>query len=61
MSFFDATCPKCKKRFGWSGELIDKPTCPKCGHRDDPAGLQKAADEMAKWKEELFSDKTGGT
>ena len=34
--FFDATCTKCHKRFGWSGRLSDKPACPKCGQRDPP-------------------------
>lgn len=31
---FDATCSKCKKRFGWYGTLFDKPPCPRCKHHD---------------------------
>lgn len=34
--FFDATCRHCKRRFGWSGRMSDRPTsCPKC-NRDNP-------------------------
>lgn len=30
--FFDRTCRKCKKRYGWSGTINDVPrNCPKCG------------------------------
>ena len=29
--FFDATCVKCRRRFGWAGSLADQPPCPHCG------------------------------
>ena len=48
MSFIDATCPKCSKRFGWTGNLVDKPPCPKCGWKDDPEKLKKIQEEMQK-------------
>jgi PHP family Zn ribbon phosphoesterase len=35
--FFDASCPKCKRRYGWSGTVKDRPPCPKCGYRVPPA------------------------
>lgn len=47
----DATCPKCGKRFGWAGEVVDRPPCPNCSHtipleilRSD----QKMLDEVRK-------------
>lgn len=48
---FDASCPKCKKRFGWAGTILDKPACPRCGHIDKPS--QKDIDELNKAEEEL--------
>jgi tRNA(Ile2) C34 agmatinyltransferase TiaS len=32
-SFNDATCPRCRRRFGWAGETKDCPPCPKCGYQ----------------------------
>jgi len=52
MGAFDATCPKCRRRFGWGGELIDKPPCPNCGHQSDPESLRAAQDEMDRMIEE---------
>jgi uncharacterized protein (DUF983 family) len=56
----DATCPKCGKRFGWVGELTDKPPCPRCGHEDDPEELdrvQKLLDETeARMMKEFDND-----
>jgi len=48
-AFIDGTCPKCKKRFGWVGEITDRPPCPKCGHqipKEELEADQKAMDEM---------------
>ena len=42
-AMMDARCEKCGKRFGWSGEVADRPPCPRCGHQIDPAKL--AADQ----------------
>ncbi len=32
-SMIDVSCPKCSRRFGWCGEMIDRPPCPRCGHQ----------------------------
>ena len=40
MAMFDASCPKCRKRFGWSGGMLDKPPCPRCGHVTPRAELE---------------------
>jgi DNA-binding transcriptional regulator YiaG len=42
-SFFDATCGKCGRRFGWCGEFADKPACPRCGY-DHSRPKDKASD-----------------
>lgn len=44
-AFFDASCTKCKRRFGWSGELKDKPPCHYCGHHDVVTQDQLDADQ----------------
>lgn len=31
--FFDATCTNCKRKVGWSGSYLDRPPCPRCGHK----------------------------
>ena len=36
VGFFDTTCPKCQKRFGWHGKITDRPLCPRCGHNTTP-------------------------
>lgn len=45
--FFDATCPKCGKRFGWSGELVERPPCPGCGHAIPAEELKAGEDALA--------------
>lgn len=40
VGFFDASCPVCKKRYGWHGTLTDRPACPKCGHNISPQELE---------------------
>jgi len=57
-SMIDASCPKCGRRFGWCGELRDKPPCPRCGHRDDPAELAAAQAKMDRLKELAVSNPT---
>lgn len=46
-SFIDATCTKCGRKYGWCGEMKDRPKCPKCGHLEpyDPSD-DKMIDEM---------------
>ena len=45
-AFMDATCPLCGKRFGWNGNLLDRPVCPKCGHRPTEEDRQAAQDRF---------------
>jgi len=52
--FYDARCPKCGKRFGWHGRLTDKPACPRCGHRDDPAALARDEAEIERVLQDDF-------
>jgi PHP family Zn ribbon phosphoesterase len=52
-AFFDATCAKCRRKFGWSGELKDQPPCPKCGHVNKINDQdRKALEEFEKLLEE---------
>ncbi len=44
--FMDGTCPKCKKRFGWTGRVVDRPACPKCGHKVDLSELESDEREI---------------
>jgi DNA-binding transcriptional regulator YiaG len=44
----DATCPKCKKRIGWQGSMLDQPACPRCGTQaqvEDLSALQQLLDQ----------------
>ena len=48
MGFWDARCPKCHCRIGWSGAFADKPPCRRCGAREEQAALdamQRQGDE----------------
>ena len=47
-AMFDASCPKCGKRFGWRGEAIDRPPCPACGHQIDRAVIERDQAEIEK-------------
>ncbi len=40
IGMIDAQCPKCKHRYGWTGELVHKPPCPRCGHQVPRAQLE---------------------
>lgn len=51
----DATCPKCRKRIGWFGEVTDRPPCPRCGHQiplKDLEADQKKLERVFKEMEE---------
>lgn len=52
-AFNDATCGRCGRRFGWTGEMKDRPKCPRCGHRPPQKELDEAQREMDKFREEL--------
>lgn len=53
MAFLDATCPKCGKRFGWTG---NKPPCPRCKYQDDPAELAELEAKLDRLTEEMLRD-----
>lgn len=53
MSMIDASCPKCGKRFGWSGSMIDRPPCPRCGHQLPKEELEAADAAMDAFEERL--------
>jgi len=53
----DASCPKCKKRFGWSGDLKDCPPCPRCGHQIPPEEWTSVKAEMDKFRDSLIERK----
>lgn len=55
-AMFDATCTKCRKRFGWFGTLAEKPKCPKCGHHDKPSerDVKAIEDLMQKLREDAL-------
>lgn len=61
MGLLDVTCRKCRKRFGWRGELRDRPPCPKCGDVLPIAELIKAEKEMEKAVKELFGEEMDTT
>lgn len=56
-AFMDATCPKCKKKIGWFGDVTDRPACPKCGHAYSRHQLEQDQRQMDKIKEEMFGKK----
>lgn len=51
-AFNDARCPKCSKRFGWTGKMTDRPPCPGCGLVVDMTEDQK---EMDKFEQMLLA------
>lgn len=52
-AFFDAVCPRCRLRFGWQGEIGDRPDCRRCGYRPAQATLDAAQVEMDRFRELL--------
>ncbi len=46
VGFFDVQCSKCRKRFGWSGRFVDRPACPRCGHRPPQTELDADQAEL---------------
>lgn len=60
-SFIDVCCPKCGKKYGWFGEMSNRPPCPKCKHQvpydpDDPDEKEmRAFEELLRQK--MLKDK----
>jgi PHP family Zn ribbon phosphoesterase len=55
--FYYATCPKCKKRFGWTGEFFDRPFCPNCGYSIPKQELLDDQKELEDFKKYLIERK----
>ncbi len=49
-AMLDATCPKCNRRIGWYGTVLDRPACRHCGHQIDRAALQADHDQVAEFR-----------
>lgn len=45
-SMIDVRCAACGKRYGFCGEMIDQPPCPKCGREPDRAEIAKVQAQM---------------
>lgn len=54
-AFVDGTCPKCQMRFGWSGDMIDRPPCPKCGHQLPREELLAVDKELQAAEDEIIA------
>ena len=54
-AMIDVSCPKCGRRFGWCGEMINRPPCPRCGHQLPREELEKADAEMKAMQEMLLT------
>jgi hypothetical protein len=60
-AFIDVRCPECDRKFGWFGEFIDRPPCPKCGHRlpkSELEEIQAKMDEQERLMELRLADGT---
>jgi hypothetical protein len=49
----DGVCRKCRLRYGWAGKPSDKPSCPRCGYREDAASLAEDDRIVAEAREEI--------
>jgi hypothetical protein len=47
---FDASCKQCGKRFGWAGTALDRPACPRCGHKPTQTELRRSAQEIDEFR-----------
>lgn len=53
MPMIDVSCPGCRKRYGFSGEIIDCPPCPRCGKAPDRDALESDQKKMDGFRELL--------
>jgi hypothetical protein len=56
----DASCPHCRKRFGWVGGPELRPACPRCGHQVDQSVIDNDARMMQDFYE-LLSERPTST
>lgn len=57
MAFNDGRCAKCGCRIGWQGNITDKPSCSKCGHKptaEEISDLQKDEEQLNKARAEVL-------
>ena len=52
-AMFDVQCRKCRRKYGWGGEVLDQPPCPYCGTKPDPEKLAHDASEIKAFRELL--------
>jgi len=52
----DAMCPRCRKRFGWRGRVVDRPPCPGCGHQIAREILERDQAEIDRFFAELDAE-----
>lgn len=57
-AFMDTTCRKCGKRFGWVGNSVDRPPCPKCGGMVDIVALKADDEEINRFRDLLLKRKS---
>jgi len=60
IAMMDATCPRCKKKFGWRGTFLTRPPCPRCGHDIPQAQKQADHETMQEWHREMFPEEYKG-
>jgi hypothetical protein len=56
-AFIDMTCGKCKRRYGWFGNLMDANPCPHCGWKPDKKELAKDEALMKEMEEKILNKK----
>lgn len=49
----DVSCPKCRRRFGWAGRVVDRPPCPRCGFMPARADLEHDQQQLNDFRELL--------
>jgi len=54
-AFYDAVCPQCRTRIGWSGRVSDRPACHRCGYRPTQTAMAREQQEIDEARE-LFRE-----
>lgn len=52
-AMLDHQCPRCRKRFGWKGTMLDCPPCPSCGTEVPRADLLEGHRQLTEFHEQL--------
>lgn len=59
MGFNDGRCGACGSRMGWTGAVLDKPKCPKCGHKpttEELEELEEVEKKLQAMEDEMLKD-----